>query len=108
MLNEESLFINECILSGVIKKPISFRMMSNHNEQCIMVIELLNSQGEAIHVRLVSFNHKVNEAIKSQQLNEGDKIKVLGSVDVIRWVDVKSQTNKSRQSIVINQVFKLD
>lgn len=107
MSNKDSLYINECVLGGVLKKAPVFRQIDRKNEQCIIVLELLNAHGEAVNVRLVAFDQKTIDQVKLLQLNEGDAIKVSALVDVIRWSDIKTQTIKSRQSIIITQISKL-
>lgn len=99
-------FSNECILNGIIKKPPVFRKLVNDSEQCIVVLETIGLDGNHVNLRLVSFDQAVIDSIKAIGLQESDAVRVQAILDVVRWLDIRSQTNKSRQSVIIQRLEK--
>lgn len=103
----ENSFQNTALIQGSLSKMVGIRTLTKQSKQATLVLESRNHCNEPVFLRLVAFEDTVVEKIQELALNAGDFVRIEAVSDVVKWVDIKSNVRKSRQSLIVVKIEKL-
>lgn len=99
---------NKFILSGFVAKPPSLKPITKGRHSLVLVIKTQNQYGEDCFIRAITYEKKIIDEVVNMGINENHFIQIEGCHDVIKWEDIKTQTVKSRPSLIIQKVSHVE